>query len=614
MRRALLAAVLACSATLTACGGEDEKQTSKSDGVPRGGTLRVGITENDSEHELETIDPAINFTPSAAEIFRCCLQRTLVNYRGGTTEEGGSILRPDLATALPTASDDGLTYTFRLKPGLRYAPPYEDVTITSQDVVRAIEYALRLGPQYYTDSALVIEGAEDFQKRKATTISGLETPDERTLVVHLAEPVGDLAERFALPFTSPIPTGADVKGKKFDRVPASSGPYMIAGSAGFDFSKPPSPTRVPSGYVPEKRLVLVRNPSWQNDPIRKAYADRIVVSYEGKPEKADVKVDDGRLDVALGQFSPTLEQIARYDADPALRKRLYAHEGDSVRYINLNLAVPPFDDVHVRKAVNLAIDKQALVRAARAGLGGQVAGHIAPDALLNNLLLGYDPYATPGKSRRPEGCEGRARQVEVRPRRRRHVRRAGLPGPARARAGRRSHRRAPGAPRAGGSRPLGIELDVKSFDAETYFTKILERPESPGAAHPRARLGPGHPQCGQRLPAPLPLGPPPAPGGDTLSRVGATPRQLRGWGYTVEHTPNVDAKLDACLRLTASAQIQCWAETDQLLMETVVPWVPYLFEGTARTVSPRVAKFALTQSSFALPPSLDRIALKPGSG
>ena len=161
--------------------------------------------------------------------------------------------------------------------------------------------------------------------------------------------------------------------------------------------------------------------------------------------------------------------------------------------------------------------------------------------------------------------------------------------------------------------PLGIELDVKSFDAETYFTKILERPERRVPLIPALGWAPDTLNAASVFPL-LFHSASAGPGGNTLSRVGATPRQLRRWGYPVVRTPNVDAKLDACLRLTGAAQIQCWAETDQLLMETVVPWVPYLFEGSARTVSPRVAKFALTQSSFALPPSLDRIALKPGSG
>jgi hypothetical protein len=81
----------------------------------------------------------------------------------------------------------------------------------------------------------------------------------------------------------------------------------------------------------------------------------------------------------------------------------------------------------------------------------------------------------------------------------------------------------------------------------------------------------------------------------------------------VREVPSVDEKIGECLRLTARAQIQCWAETDQLLMEQVVPWVPYLFDGTAAVVSRRVARFTFAQSNSPVIPAFDQIALRPGS-
>jgi len=148
-------------------------------GAPRGGTLRIGVAVPGDP--LATLDAArIEFSPGVTELLTCCLTRTLLNYRTGTTEEGGAVLRPDLAAALPEVADDGLTYTFRLKPGLRYAPPYERVSIKAQDVVRAIEHALRVGPP---GPLVEIEGAQQFRGRNAGRVSGLETPDDRTLVV-----------------------------------------------------------------------------------------------------------------------------------------------------------------------------------------------------------------------------------------------------------------------------------------------------------------------------------------------------------------------------------------------------------------------------------------------
>jgi peptide/nickel transport system substrate-binding protein len=606
LRAAVAAAALLAVA---ACGGGDDEQARKTDEVPRGGTLRIGISQ--PGERVATLDPAkIEFSPTTTELHRCCLLRTLVNYRGATTEDGGAVLRPDLAVALPEVSQDGLTYTFRLKQGLRYAPPYEDVAIKAQDIVRAIEYALRVEPTYITGPILVVEGAPDFQSREADTVSGLETPDERTLVVHSAERVGDLAERFSYPYTAPIPPGADVGGRELGRVPVASGPYMLAGSEGFDFSRAPTKQRLPSGFVPNGRITLVRNPAWGNDALRSAYVDRIVLTLEGPPQQAAAKVDQGRLDLALGQLLPTLEQRERYSRDPELRKRLFAHVGNIVRYINLNVAVPPLDDLHVRKAVNLAIDKQALRRAARGGLGGRIAGHIAPDALLNNLLLDYDPYETPGargdleaareemaKSRydrdRDGTCDVPACKKLLAPVR--------TDEPTIARLGELVR---------GDLRRIGIEVDVKRFDPDTYFEEVI-LPQSRVPLIPALGFG------GENLNAVGILGsfygPFVGTPGGSLSLVGASPQQLKKWNYTVKRVPNVDRKIEECIRLTAGAQIQCWAEMDQLLMETVVPYVPYLFEGFAQVVSSRVARFSFAQSSFVLVPAFDQIALKEGS-
>jgi peptide/nickel transport system substrate-binding protein len=311
---------------------------------------------------------------------------------------------------------------------------------------------------------------------------------------------------------------------------------------------------------------------------------------------------------------PTTEQEARYRADPTLEKRLFAHVANVVRYISLNLAVPPFDDVHVRKAVNLAIDKQALRRTARAGLGGRIAGHIAPDALLNNLLLDYDPYETPGGRGDLEAAQGEMAKS-------RYDRDHDGVCDAPACSGLLSLARndEPTIPRlakivADNLRRIGIELDVKAVDPDTYFGKV---------SLPQSRL-PVVPALGL-LPdtlngtglfsvfyGPLVGGPPGY--GLSGSLVGATPQQLGKWKYGVTNVPNVDGKIEECLRLTAGAQIQCWAETDQLLMETVVPWVPYLFDGSIQVVSNRVSRFTFSQSSVFMMPAFDQIALKPGSG
>ena len=155
-----------------------------------------------------------------------------------------------------------------------YAPPLQDVEVTAQDFIRALEReadpkASAGGyPFYYS----VIEGFDDYGAGEADSISGLSAPDDQTLVVKITEPTGDLPWRFAMPATAPIPPNpADPKA-------ASASPRDTPRTtAGSSSARAPTcsraartwtsrcrrRTRSPSsGYVPGRSIVLVRNPSY----------------------------------------------------------------------------------------------------------------------------------------------------------------------------------------------------------------------------------------------------------------------------------------------------------------------------------------------------------------
>ena len=102
----------------------------------------------------------------------------------------------------------------------------------------------------------------------------------------------------------------------------------------------------------------------------------------------------------LASSSPA-EQVARYREDPELTERVFVHATDGLGFVSINLAVPPFDDVHVRRAVSFAIDKEAYVGmlsrladrpADTQGefefIDGDVATHIAPDDARAKLARG----------------------------------------------------------------------------------------------------------------------------------------------------------------------------------------------------------------------------------
>lgn len=114
-------------------------------------------------------------------------------FNGRAAAEGGARQQPHLAAGPPEISADGLTWTFRPKAGLHYAPPFEEREIVSEDVIQALERQERpmkgengniapLGE--FASMYDVIDGVQEFSAGKADHIAGLESPDARVLVVH----------------------------------------------------------------------------------------------------------------------------------------------------------------------------------------------------------------------------------------------------------------------------------------------------------------------------------------------------------------------------------------------------------------------------------------------
>jgi peptide/nickel transport system substrate-binding protein len=612
---------------MAACtsGSEPAREKTSGPSLERGGTLRVGmpLLPFSTLAGKEALDPQKEYSGEGWALFRCCLLRTLFSYPGRPTEDGGSELRPDLAAAMPEVSGDGLTWTVRLKQGLRYAPPFRDTEIVAQDFIRALE---REGNKKAVPDGIAydfyysaIEGFDEFRAGEADSISGLEAADDHTLIVHLNEPAGDLAHRFVLAATAPIPEGAaDGHDADYSRFLVASGPYMLEGSEDMDFSPPPREQVPASGLVPGKSITLVRNPSWDpaTDALRPAYVDRIEITLgpasdnlqisEDSLRKMSRLMDAGAFDLIIygGPWPQSpLRQVRSYQRDPDLRDQVFVNSRDSVWYVSINTAAPPFDDVHVRRALNLVIDKAALREAEGGPLAGGIAGHIVLDSLTSNLLLDYDPYATPGhrgdveaaraemaRSSYDRDGDGRCDGPSC----------SGVVGLSFD----NERREQQAAVVRDNLEQIGIDVDLRSLDVDTVFGK-LQDPTS------KVALGIGIGWLkdfinGSNFFIPL-FDRASITGGNNVSLLGATPKQLQEWGYDVTSVPSIDDKIDECLPLVGIEQVQCWAEADQLLMEEVVPWVPYLSESYIRTVSDRVESYSFDQ--FTTSPALERIAL-----
>src|SRR5262249_9448736 len=186
----------------------------------------------------------------------------------------------------------------------------------------------------------------------------------------------------------------------YGRYLASTGPYMIEGSDKLDLDASPADQQPIAGFVPARSLTLVRNPSWNRstDSLRPALADRIELRIGGDADRNASALDRGKVDLVVATgLRPPVQQIARYQGSSALG-RIDVRPQDDVRTAAImNLAVPPFDDLRVRKAVSYAIDKRRLLAIGGGPIAGQIVGHVGLDSAEQNLLLGYDPYRSAGE-------------------------------------------------------------------------------------------------------------------------------------------------------------------------------------------------------------------------
>ncbi len=383
----------------------------------RGGTLTVVSLEGSPD-----LDPARINDVYGTMIARA-VDRTPYTFRPDRNES----LEPDLAEGTPEISDDSKQVTITIRSGVRFSPPVNR-EVTARDVAYGIARGFLPGVDspsarlYFGD----VQGVADVAAGRTTLPSGLRTPDDNTLQIHLSAPTGRLAaEALTLPLAAPVPPEY---ARRFDRLPHSTygrhqvftGPYRIAAAPG---------GLLPAADAPQ--LTLERNPSWDADEdFRPAFVDRIVLDQRSPGPVALA----GR--VLGGRAAVSSSQPARASLDRALRERraqVALPLAGEITFIALNTRVAPFDDADVRRAVSAALDQDAV----RAALGGAAVGAV-PDPL--------DPAGSPGL--RGGGRPGRARRRLPRLPPGKPRARAPLPAPSRLRQ-RADHR----CPRARARRP-----------------------------------------------------------------------------------------------------------------------------------------------------------------
>jgi len=601
-----------------ACTGGTTTTPAPSQG-PVGGTLRLGM----GNVSYWSMDPRDEWNSATWELLRCCLVRTLMSYDPGA--QGAELVPvPDLAAGPPEISSDGQEWTFRLREGLRYAPPLEDVEITSGDIVRAITRAasnldpVQGGLPGYLD---MIDGFDAYVSGDATSIVGLQTPDPHTLRIRTTRMDVTLLYILTLPMTAPIPpmpgsedapfgvaTGYDDPEPfggtdTYGAVLVASGPYMYEGAGEVDFTVPPHRRTPPTGFTAwevdddfqvtkDGSITLVRNPSWhpEDDPIRVALADRIEIDG-GPPEDLFPMMESGALDLVFDS-DPPRSLLRTYQDDPELRPLIQTPIGSALVILaSFNVARPPFDDLAVRRAVAFAMDRLPLAELF-VGPTTRVAEHFAVDTFEASLLASWSAFP---------GADGRGDQAAARD---------AMRASSYATGDRCTDRSCddvqivirdsmePGVPAL---RAALLDLGITArFRLSEWPYDCLD-PESKAAMCIGMGWAPDFPSGSQFIGAFFAREGPAA-----ATRLGSTPAELRRWGYDVTHVPSLDREIERCEREIGTAQAPCWARLDQYVATRLMPAVPMGFLETIRLSSPAIGPFPWNQ--IYLVPALDRIA------
>jgi ABC-type transport system substrate-binding protein len=419
-----------------------------------------------------------------------------------------------------------------------------------------------------------------------------------------------------MPATGPIPVEV---GKCFDGQPGkygldviSSGPYMINGIDKVDISSCAN-IKAASGFDGTTQLDLVRNPNYNqaSDPYRKNYPDEVRFLVDASNTDIYNKIEAGDLDFAVSSIPPQV--LRKYTTDPSLKKYFHANSGDRTWYLTMNTTAAPFDDIHVRRAMNWVIDKAALRQIWGGPTVGDIANHIVPDSIFGGALSDYAPYKTPGD-------HGNA---------------------AKAKAAMRGSKYSSGGGMCDAKECKGVLLiaDARAVDPGMVST-IQQDAAKIGITFTVRTVNGAYPTI-QTVAKNVPISERPGwgkdyadavtffsplfdgrsiiPTGNTnYSLLGITPSQCKTLKVTGDCTPfnaktgvgvpSINTQLDKCSALIDPARTSCYEALDKNLTTNVVPWVPWMWSKVTRITSNNVTHYQFDQ--FSTTPAYSMISVK----
>ncbi|MDJ1131117.1 ABC transporter substrate-binding protein [Streptomyces iconiensis] len=314
---AVLAGVAACSAPGGGGGGG-------------GGTdaVTVGVAQ-----EPETLSPLLGYGKEGnSKIFD-----------GLLTHDARMKLKPALATKLPEVSDDGKTYTFTLRDGVKFS---DGKPFTAEDVV-------------YTYRTILDKKTNNASKSELDALDTVKAKDrhgKETVVFTLKYPYAAFAERTVLPIASKAVAGRqDVNTGSYNTKPVGTGPYVL------------------TNWRKGEKLSFKANPHyWGGRPTVKKFTVAIIEDDDVRA----TRLRSGDLDGAI--LPPNLAKAYK-NSDEGAEKRTFSAKTADYRAVTLPTDNPVTGDKAVRRALDVAVDRDAMVKSILNGAGKPAYGPLPTD-------------------------------------------------------------------------------------------------------------------------------------------------------------------------------------------------------------------------------------------
>ena len=340
-RRSLLAASAIAGSMLPLHGFAEASEPKQ------GGSMSIAFKD-----DIATLDPAIGYDWQNWALIKSMFNG-LMDYEPGTTT-----LRPMLAESYQVA-DDGLTYTFKLRSGVKF---HNGRTMTADDIVYSIQRTVDPKTQSPGQSFFgVIAGFEAFTQGRTKQLAGISASDPSTVEIKLSHPSAPFLQVLALNFAFAVPKEA-VETPDFGKHPVGTGAFKL------------------KDWELGQRLTLVRNPDYFETGV--PHLDQVVVEVGQEPLTAVLRLQNGQLD-ALGDGIPPAKFI-EVTRNPRYKDNIVTGPRLATTYVSMKTNQKPFDDKRVRQAVNHAINKARIVRL--------INGRAEPaNQILPPGMPGYDP-------------------------------------------------------------------------------------------------------------------------------------------------------------------------------------------------------------------------------